>query len=168
MNKRACYICREEKLLNEENFYKDKCDSSGFSYKCKDCKKKERNKHYREKMSKEQKEKNRSSMRKYVSSGKGKVLNILRSYKTSDLKKNLEFFIDEEDIEKALGSSCVYCGFPATGLDRVDNNKGHTKENCVPCCKECNITKNNYFSYEEMLVIGSSIKQIKEARLSNI
>lgn len=27
------------------------------------------------------------------------------------------------------------------GIDRVDNNKGYTLNNCVPCCKTCNQAK---------------------------
>lgn len=31
--------------------------------------------------------------------------------------------------------------FIYNGLDRLDNLKEHTKENCVPCCKYCNYAK---------------------------
>lgn len=27
------------------------------------------------------------------------------------------------------------------GIDRVDNNKGYTITNSVPCCKDCNFAK---------------------------
>lgn len=29
------------------------------------------------------------------------------------------------------------------GIDRIDSNKGHTKDNIVPCCKYCNFAKGN-------------------------
>ena len=29
------------------------------------------------------------------------------------------------------------------GIDRVNPKKGYTKENCVPCCKICNIAKSD-------------------------
>ena len=32
--------------------------------------------------------------------------------------------------------------FIYNGLDRVDSNLGHTKNNIVPCCKYCNFAKN--------------------------
>lgn len=59
---------------------------------------------------------------------------------------------------------CYYCGTPPSnrvnkvakgrrnyddywftynGLDRVDNTKGHTLENCVPCCFMCNAAKSS-------------------------
>lgn len=57
--------------------------------------------------------------------------------------------------------NCYYCGakpnnkkshknpkycdpFIYNGLDRVDNTKGHQKDNVVPCCWECNEWKANY------------------------
>jgi len=30
-----------------------------------------------------------------------------------------------------------------SGVDRVDNNQGYVLRNCVPCCKWCNLAKNN-------------------------
>ena len=34
------------------------------------------------------------------------------------------------------------------GLDRQDNNLPHTKANCVPCCRVCNLMKRNMSSAE--------------------
>jgi hypothetical protein len=30
------------------------------------------------------------------------------------------------------------------GIDRIDSSKEYSVENCVPCCKKCNIMKNVY------------------------
>jgi len=53
---------------------------------------------------------------------------------------------------------CHYCGavlgniqksasgngdFEYTGIDRVDNALGYTASNCVPCCRVCNLAKND-------------------------
>jgi 5-methylcytosine-specific restriction endonuclease McrA len=40
--------------------------------------------------------------------------------------------------------TCHYCGnkIIGVGLDRIDSSIGYTIENCVPCCKDCNIMKN--------------------------
>ena len=35
----------------------------------------------------------------------------------------------------------INCTFIYNGLDRIDSNKPHSKENCVPCCKVCNYAK---------------------------
>jgi hypothetical protein len=34
-------------------------------------------------------------------------------------------------------------------LDRKNNDEGYSLENCVVCCRRCNIGKSNKFSYEE-------------------
>jgi len=63
--------------------------------------------------------------------------------------------------------SCHYCGahlswpdsytpaFERSNLDRMDNELGYTKDNCVPCCLSCNITKGAKLTYEEMVLVGN-------------
>lgn len=38
-------------------------------------------------------------------------------------------------------------------LDRKDSGKDYTFDNCVPCCPDCNFTKNEHISYDEMVLI---------------
>lgn len=73
-----------------------------------------------------------------------------------------DFVIDYEEFVRLSGRSCYYCGSPPSnthtfksaskyeqrvakenysGLDRVDNSKGYTLDNVVPCCKRCNLSK---------------------------
>ena len=55
---------------------------------------------------------------------------------------------------------CHYCGMElvwykhisgtvAYNLDRKDNTKGYSKENCVACCARCNCGKGDRFTYDE-------------------
>lgn len=85
-------------------------------------------------------------------------------YKATDKKKGLDHDLSLDYITKALDSPCIYCGYPTTGLDRIDNSKGHTEKNCVPCCFECNTARNTHFTYEEMFIIGKAIKQVKDLK----
>jgi len=55
-----------------------------------------------------------------------------------------------------MGWCGVWVGVEARvdGVDRVDNTKGYTKENCVPCCKICNrlksdLTKEEFEEYQK-------------------
>jgi len=42
-------------------------------------------------------------------------------------------------------------------VDRIDNDKGYLLKNMAICCKRCNTIKGDYFTKEEMLVIGNII-----------
>jgi hypothetical protein len=42
------------------------------------------------------------------------------------------------------------------GVDRVDNHKGYTVENCVPCCKEANQMK-MAFGHDEFIALCKEI-----------
>jgi len=88
----------------------------------------------------------------------------LRSYKKIDKKKGFVNDLTFSYLLEQLDKHCVYCGYPSTGLDRIDNSLGHTQNNCIPCCKECNIARMNNFSHQEMFILGLSIKQIKDNR----
>ena len=44
--------------------------------------------------------------------------------------------IHKDKLDKALNGPYVY-----NGVDRVDNERGYSLENCVPCCKFCNRMK---------------------------
>lgn len=63
---------------------------------------------------------------------------------------------------------CFYCGLSlppfGTALDRTDSSEGYTEANVVLCCTDCNRTKSNVFSKEEMLLIGRVIRKIKLRR----
>ena len=41
--------------------------------------------------------------------------------------------------------------------DRIDNSKGYERGNLALACLRCNAIKNNYFTKEEMLIIGKII-----------
>jgi len=86
-------------------------------------------------------------------------LNSLYStYKRRAKKGNLEFFLLKEEFKFITSQNCYYCGtepkqiakYPTyygyyiyNGIDRVDNTKGYILDNCVACCKFCNISKSN-------------------------
>jgi len=47
-------------------------------------------------------------------------------------------------------------------IDRKDNTKGYSKENCVVCCSSCNRTKGDRFTYEQFVQIGKVIRSFRE------
>jgi hypothetical protein len=76
-------------------------------------------------------------------------------YKHGAMARNLEFDLSFEEFGILVIGECFYCGLPATeakqnGIDRVDNDGGYFLDNCVPCCRQCNIMKMDY-SYDEFI-----------------
>lgn len=76
--------------------------------------------------------------------------------KTYAEKRGHEWQLTDEQIRQLTKQSCHYCGakplqvsggsgfhgnYVYNGLDRVDNAKGYTIDNVVPCCKACNFAK---------------------------
>lgn len=61
---------------------------------------------------------------------------LLSAYKLKDWKSNREFNLDRNwFVDNILKSQCIYCGSKEKlGCDRIDNFKGHTYDNVVPCC----------------------------------
>ena len=100
---------------------------------------------------------------------KDKVSKMLSAYRLKDKKKGLTCDIDNQWLYDAITSGkCFYCGdTERLGLDRIDNTKGHTKDNVVVCCYECNTARSNNFTQEEMLILGKAIREIKQKRNEN-
>ncbi len=82
-------------------------------------------------------------------------------------KKKKEWNITFEQYETIINNNCNYCNESikeetGSGLDRLDNNKGYTFENVVPCCGDCNKSKNNIFTPEEWKVAIMAIKEFRK------
>lgn len=84
-----------------------------------------------------------------------KTTTIRARYRNEAIRRNLEFSLSKEQFFDIIMKECFYCSkigqncqkmqngesFYYNGIDRVDNNKGYLLENCVPCCKKCNVNK---------------------------
>ena len=46
-------------------------------------------------------------------------------------------------------------------IDRMNNDRGYENDNLALCCQRCNNIKSNYFTVDEMLLIGQIIKSKK-------
>jgi hypothetical protein len=51
-------------------------------------------------------------------------------------------------------------------LDRKENDKGYSLENCVVCCQKCNSIKGSSLNYKEMLLLRQGLKAIVMAETS--
>jgi hypothetical protein len=90
---------------------------------------------------------------------------LVRSYKASAKKRNLEFNLTNDEIKAIVTKPCYYCNFFPykehnqnpyqyvdlyNGIDRKDNDKGYILDNCIPSCTICNRAKND-LTYSEFL-----------------
>jgi len=67
-------------------------------------------------------------------------------YRRSAKRRNKQFKLTLDQFKSFLHMPCQYCGSITKniiGVDRVHNNFGYLPNNCVSCCKICNIGKNN-------------------------
>jgi hypothetical protein len=95
---------------------------------------------------------------------------IYNTYKRNAKRREIEFNITKDELEKLVLSKCGYCSGGYTnstkenyrakkvefrilkhnGIDRIDNSKGYTIENCISCCGICNMMKRE-FSVKEWI-----------------
>ena len=93
-----------------------------------------------------------------------------KNYIVSSLKRGYgDFEILFEDFKVLVTSPCYYCKEikenEANGIDRVNNDLGYTKENCVPACWKCNRMKHFYhpeFFIEKCKIITKQVVPTKE------
>ena len=102
----------------------------------------------------------RSCGRKYTPKGQAGFTKVYKDYKGSAKKRGLSWNLSKADVKKITSSNCHYCGkepssirktnapdghgdYIYNGIDRVDNEVGYEKHNCVPCCSTCNVMKND-------------------------
>lgn len=84
-----------------------------------------------------------------------------------DKQKFIDWFDNQEQI-------CIYCScsldrydkslMSCPSIDRKDNKKGYVENNLVLSCNSCNNMKSNYFTYDEMLLIGKTISKVLKQR----
>lgn len=70
-------------------------------------------------------------------------------------REKREWSIEFEVYCSLIKSKCCYCKESieeecGKGLDRIDNTKGYSLENVVSCCGDCNKTRGNRITHEEM------------------
>jgi hypothetical protein len=85
---------------------------------------------------------------------------LFNKYRIAARERGYEFLLTKDEFRSLTALPCNYCGLPPSqvtnynpkdtpgngnyiysGVDRVDNGKGYSKENCVPCCKTCQYAK---------------------------
>lgn len=100
--------------------------------------------------------------RAYRVSDKGKWGMARRGAK----RRGIEWSISLEDYINIIKPLCHYCAGPLSpfgiNLDRKNNAIGYTKDNVVTCCGDCNRTKGDRLTYEEMVAVSNLLKEMRK------
>ena len=95
-----------------------------------------------------QDEKRKERVRNYKEENKQNIQRYFKEYIKSASKRGYEMNIDYETFAGLVIKPCYYCGHhnedEVNGIDRVDNSKGYSKDNCVTACWKCNRIKYIY------------------------
>lgn len=92
--------------------------------------------------------------------GESGLKSLFTSYKSGAKTRGLDFKLTLKEFKELTCQNCSYCNLVPSqllikrdhddptwgqylynGIDRVDNTIGYILSNCVPCCKRCNIAK---------------------------
>jgi hypothetical protein len=92
-----------------------------------------------------------------LNAGQAALNSLFSRYKRDSARRSIQFELTIEDFTELTSGACYYCDAPPTheigtrqnfglyrynGVDRVDNDEGYSRINCVPCCTTCNSVKN--------------------------
>jgi len=96
-------------------------------------------------------------------------------YKSGAKRRKLIWQLSFEEFMKMLYANCVYCGSTpflpvkrgcherkSNGVDRIDSDLGYFTENCVACCRFCNLAKGDR-TREEFLEWIERVKAFEPA-----
>lgn len=131
---KECIKCHKEKIL--DNFYQSKNKVTGkitIKAVCKAC--------YKEKPSTiEGSKRSRQKVKERRKDPNWHAFFIVRDLKFWDKVRDFTSDLDVDFVQSLIKNGCSYCGENKlrVSLDRIDNEKGHVKDNVVSCCIRCN------------------------------
>lgn len=96
--------------------------------------------------------------------GLGAKRHVINAIKQSAKYRDIKYNLTEDEAIFFISKNCYYCDDPPksivkegskytgifyyNGIDRVDNNIGYEKSNCVTSCYQCNIAKSTLSKQE--------------------
>lgn len=95
-------------------------------------------------------------------SGSVRARSLCTRYRRNDFLNNRSFNLTPSWVDvNIVSKSCHYCGSTDNiGCDRINNDIGHTVDNCIPCCSRCNMIRNDHFTVEQMEKLAIFIKTL--------
>lgn len=157
-----CGHCKQSK--DSSAFSKNKQTTSGYNSWCKECISK-KHPEYDKRTYSDRKEYKGQYNAKYYQTEKGRFSNSRNAAKSRKHLWELSF----EEYQPFIKNSCFYCEGPldnyGSGLDRIDNNKGYTKDNVLSCCGECNRLRGDRLTVSETLILVKKLKTLRKQQI---
>ena len=148
---RICTKCKKNKPLT--CFYKQRGGKSGHRALCKKCSEAGK-RAYEVRCPEKVTESRRKTYLKYRDQRLEKsrawshtLKGRYSSYRKGAHQRDLIFELTLNNFAQLTSQYCAYCGqLPEqnyVGVDRIENDRGYSLENCVPCCGFCNYVKSS-------------------------
>ena len=85
----------------------------------------------------------------------------------SDAKRKGYFNINFDQYTKLINNVCHYCKKTLKeekghSLDRIDNSKGYTLDNVLPCCGFCNKLRGNLLTVKEAEILIKPLVKLRK------
>lgn len=175
---KVCPKCKRRLPATNEYFARNKSGKYGLNAQCKECKIEYAKRHYTA---------NRDRILKRVRKYSLTIDSIYSQIYMRAKKQNLSICSKQEFTNWYSNQKreCTYCNVPerllallcwAHGkrrinrltIDRKDNDIGYSLGNMCLACSVCNMAKNDSISFDEMRIIGESVKCIWKNRFKGI
>lgn len=82
--------------------------------------------------------------------------------------RGLEFTLTPEEYKKTARRPCTYCRQyfkqRSGGLDRIDNSKGYSIDNVLPCCGSCNAIRGDHLTVEETKAAMKAVMELRNGQ----
>ena len=108
-----------------------------------------------------QDEKRKDRIRNFKEEKCRNIPQYYKDYVKGSTKRGYEMNLDFDTFSGLVSAECHYCGHKTegevNGIDRVDNSRGYSVENCVTACWKCNRIKHIYhkdFFIEKCILIS--------------
>lgn len=80
---------------------------------------------------------------------------------------SIEVSLTFEEYAELISKPCFYCNDEmktpsfGRGLDRIDNERGYSIDNVLPCCTTCNQTRSDKFTVEETKALIEAVLNVR-------
>jgi hypothetical protein len=182
----SCSSCKQ--IKEPSAFFVTRTRKTGLSFYCKECTKiKKQSPGYKAvALAYSRSDKRKASVKQYhesegykakVTSGyfaaaqRKNARNIKERYNYASnvaSRRKLEFNLSLDQYQSLILQHCYYCETvtfgkeSGGGLDRINNDKGYTFDNVLPCCGDCNKHRHTTWTVDEAKIAIEAVLKLRQ------